>query len=57
MEEVTANKSPIFAEADFSLDPILEDRIPAAKLRNLGRDQIIAEILKAHEAKLVESSN
>ena len=57
VEEVTANKSPIFAEADFSLDPILEDRIPAAKLRNLGRDQIIAEILKAHEAKLVESSN
>ena len=57
VEEGGANKTPVFAEADFKLDPILEDRIPAAKLRNLGKDQIIAEILTAHEAKLATSSN
>lgn len=52
VEEVGANKTPVLSEKNFKLDEIIEDRIPAEKLRNLTKDQIISEILKAHEIKL-----
>ena len=50
VNEVLANKEPtLFQNIENELDPILEDRIPAAKLRNMEQKEIIELILHAHE--------
>jgi len=50
VDEVLANKVPILSEDIVdSLSPILPDRIENSKLRNLSKDVLIKEIVKAHE--------
>lgn len=53
VDEVSANKMPVLSEdITDSLAPILPDRIDVERLRSLTQEQIIKEILKAHEASL-----
>ncbi len=53
VDEVAANKNPILLEdITDTLDPILEDRVPAEILRNLPKEELIQKILKAHEEQL-----
>ena len=53
VDEVSANKNPILTENIVdTLDEILEDRTPAAELRNLNKETLIAKILEAHEKQM-----
>ena len=50
VDEVEANKRPILTEdITDKLSSILPDRIENAKLRELPKDQLVQEIVKAHE--------
>lgn len=52
VDELAANKTPIMRDIEIQLDPILEDKISAAKLRNLDLDKVQSEILSAHNSRL-----
>ena len=53
VDEVAATKNPILLEdITDTLDPILEERVPAEILRNLPKEELIQKILKAHEKQL-----
>lgn len=53
VDEVSANKTPcLFEDITDTLEPVLEDRFNADKLRNLSIKEITEKILKAHEEQL-----
>ena len=53
VDEVAANKNPILSEnITDTLAPILSDRIESETLKSFSKDNLIEEIVKAHEEKL-----
>lgn len=53
VDEVAANKNPILSEdITDTLCEIIPDRVASEKLRSLSKENLIQEILKAHEAKV-----
>lgn len=53
VDEVSANKTPVLSEdITDKLAPIIEDRIDPETLKKYSKDDLIKEILKAHEAKV-----
>ncbi len=52
VDEVMANKKVVLSEKIDMLAEILDDKVSAAKLRNMGQTEIIQEILKAHKVEI-----
>ncbi len=52
VDEVTANKTPLFSEKITQLEPALPDRVENQLLRDKKTDEIIQLIVKAHEEEM-----